>query len=199
LIQNIRQRMIRRALTGVTIVMLLAGFLIAAPLFTPLLSPQATNRYIATLGLSLSIESGKVDDPLPQWLGDRLGWRELASEVSRAYHTLSPEEQRNTVIISTNYGEAGALELYGKEFGLPPVFATHNSYHHWGPPSDSVKTYIGVFVDRRDLERRFDSVQEVGVQTCEFCTRPQQRIPIYVARGPRFSVTADWPSFKIYN
>jgi 4-amino-4-deoxy-L-arabinose transferase-like glycosyltransferase len=199
MVQNIRQRTLRRAWTSVTIVMLVAGFLIAAPLFTPLLSPQATKSYIATLGLTLSIESGKMNDPLPQWLGDRLGWRELASEVSRAYHTLTPEEQRNAVIITTNYGEAGALELYGEEFGLPPVFATHNSYHHWGPPSDSVRTYIGVSVDRRDLEQRFDSVQEVGVHTCEYCTRPQQRVPIYVARGPRISVTAEWPSFKIYN
>lgn len=195
-IQSIRPQILRRGLTGVMVVLLTAGFLIAAPLFTPVLSPQATNSMIRSLGLSLSIESGKTKDPLPQWLGDRLGWHELASAVSRVYHSLPPEEQVNAVIITSNYGGAGALELYGKEFGLPPVFATHNSYHMWGPPADSVRTYIGLFVDRRDLERGFESVQDAAVQTCEYCTRPQQRIPIYVARGPRFSITVEWPRFK---
>lgn len=195
-IQSIRQHVLRRGLTGVMVVLLTAGFVIAAPLFTPLLSPGTTANLVTSLGVSLSIESGKTKDPLPQWLGDRLGWRELASAVSRVYHSLPPEEQVNTVIVTSNYGGAGALELYGKEFGLPSVFATHNSYHMWGPPADSVRTYIGLFVDRRDLERGFESVQDAAVQTCEYCTRPQQRIPIYVARGPRFSITAEWPRFK---
>ncbi len=198
-IQSIQWVIMRWVATGLMVVVLVAGILVCAPVFSPLLPPAATQKYISAFGLSLSIESGKTNDPLPQWLGDRLGWHELASEVSRVYRGLSPEEQRNAVIISTNYGGAGALELYGKEYGLPPVFATHNSYHLWGPPSDTVKTYIGVFVNRRDLEQRFESVQEAAVQTCEYCTRPQQKIPIYVARGPKFSVAAEWPKIKIYN
>jgi 4-amino-4-deoxy-L-arabinose transferase-like glycosyltransferase len=195
----IHRQVIRHAVNGALIVLLIAGLVIAAPLFTPVLSPPAARNYIAAVGLSLSIESGKTKDPLPQWLGDRLGWRELATEVARVYHALPPEEQRNTVIVTTNYGGAGALELYGTELGLPPVFATHNSYHTWGPPADSVRTYIGVFVSRRDFEQQFESIQEAGIQTCEYCTRPQQRVPIYLARGPRFSVTAEWPGFKIFD
>jgi 4-amino-4-deoxy-L-arabinose transferase-like glycosyltransferase len=198
-IQRLRRPLTNRVVTRLMLVMLLAGATIAAPLFTPLLSPPVLRNYMSAIGFSFSVESGKVGDPLPQWLGDRLGWHELASEVSRVYHSLSPEEQRNTVLVSTNYGEAGALELYGKEFGLPPVFATHNSFHMWGPPSDSIKTYIAVFVDGGDLERKFISVSEAGLQTCEYCTRPQQRIPVYVARGPKFSITKEWPTFKIYN
>jgi MFS family permease len=195
-IQSIQRQALRRGLNGVMVVLLTGGFLIAAPLFTPLLSPRSTANLVTSLGVSLSIESGKTRDPLPQWLGDRLGWRDLASAVSRVYHSLPPEEQVNTIIITSNYGGAGALELYGKEFGLPPVFCTHNSYHMWGPPADSVRTYIGLFVDRRDLERGFEGVQDAAVQACEYCTRPQQRIPIYVARGPRFSITVEWPRFK---
>ena len=198
-IQALSQRMTRRVATGAIIVMLITGLAIGAPLFTPLLSPPATHNYILAIGVPLSVESGKTSDPLPQWLGDRLGWRELALEVSRVYQSLGPEEQRKTVIVSTNYGVAGALELYGTEVDLPPVFATHNSYHLWGPPPDSSGTYIAVSVDRGDLVRRFERVDELGVQTCKYCTRPRQRIPIYVARGPRFSVAAEWPNLRIYN
>jgi len=80
----------------------------------------------------------------PHWL------RELAADVAQVYHAMPENERQNTVIISTNYGEAGALELYGPEFGLPTVFATHNSFHSWGPPPDSVRTYIGVMIDIDD-------------------------------------------------
>jgi hypothetical protein len=190
---------IKRVLPPAFIVLLLAGIIMAAPISTPLLSPPELRSYISTLGVSFDIETGKKGEALPQWIADRLGWVEMAAKVARVYHALPPEEQRNTVIVSSNYGEAGALELYGPAFGLPPVFATHNSFHTWGPPPDSVRTYIGVFVRRGDLERLFDSVEEAGVQTCEYCTRPQQRVSIYVARGPRFVVSKEWSRFKIYD
>ncbi len=190
---------VKRVIVPATVAILIVGIALAAPIATPLLPPPALRSYLSALGISFDIERGKSNEALPQWIADRLGWHELASEVGRVYRDLPPEEQRNAVIVSTNYGEAGALELYGPEFGLPPVFATHNSYFLWGPPSDSVKTYIAVFVNRRDIESRFESVVEAGVQTCEYCTRPQQRIPIYVARGPRFSITAEWAKLRIFN
>jgi 4-amino-4-deoxy-L-arabinose transferase-like glycosyltransferase len=198
-LQAINKLLMRRVVTILMIVLLFLGLVISAPIFTPLFAPATTKNYISAIGLSLNVESGKINDPLPQWLGDRLGWHELSSKVAKVFHSLSPEEQRNTVIISTNYGEAGALELYGKEFGLPRVFATHNSYHLWGPPSDSIRTYIAVFVNRHDLEKKFENVIEAEVQTCEYCTRPQQRIPIYIAQKPRFSITTEWQNFRTFN
>ena len=198
-IQAITRPTAKRLVTGLTGAMLVLGAGTAAPAFTPLLSPPIAREYLVAIGLSLSVESGKMNDPLPQWLGDRLGWRELAENVARVYRALPAEEQRSAVIVSTNYGEAGAMEVYGRALGLPPVYATHNSFHTWGPPPDSAAAYIGVFVDRPGLERIFESVVEAGVQECEYCTGPQQRIPIYVARGPRISIAKEWEKFRIYN
>jgi len=188
-----------KAFPVLMIVSLLAGAAAFAPVTTPVLPPPVLKNYLAAIGFAPSLEQGKANEPIPQWLADRLGWRELAADVAAVYHSLPAGEQRNTVIVSSNYGEAGALELYGAEFGLPRVYATHNSYHLWGPPSDSVKTYIGVFVNRSDLDNRFESVVEAAIHTCGECTRPQRLIPIYVARGPRFSITREWANFKIYN
>jgi hypothetical protein len=198
-IETLRTSSIRRSLTILATSMLIIGGVVFMPVFTPLLPPPVLKNYLSTLGLSFDIEIGKRNEALPQWLADRLGWRELAADVGEVYHALSSSERQNAAIISTNYGEAGALELYGADFGLPPVYATHNSYHSWGPPADSVRTFIAVFVNRRDLEQKFDSVTEATVHTCEYCTRPQQSIPIYVARGPRFSMAAEWPTFKTYD
>jgi hypothetical protein len=44
----------------------------------------------------------------------------------------------------------------------------------------------------------FESVEEVALFHCEDCTRPQQNIPIYILRGPKFSMKKEWPRFKIY-
>lgn len=198
-IDKLNRPSVRRAVTGVTVVMLVCGMTMVAPIVSPLLPPPALRNYLSAIGFSVSLERGKMNEPIPQWLSDRLGWKELAADVASVYHALPLEEQRNAIIVSTNYGEAGALELYGPEFGLPPVFATHNSYHLWGPPSDSIKTYIGVFIGRRDLESKFASVIDASVHTCPDCSRPQRSIPIYVAQGPQFSVTKEWPKFKIYN
>ena len=189
----------RRLVPVFMMILLTAGMLVVAPVMTPLLPPPLLRSYLSALGLSFNLERGKMDEAIPQWLADRLGWRELATDVARVYASLPSDERRQTAIVSTNYGEAGALELYGPEFGLPRVYATHNSYFTWGPPPDSIRTYILVYVDLRDAVRRFESVKEAAVHTCGDCTRPQQRIPIYVARGPRFSMSMEWKNFKIYN
>ena len=47
-----------------------------------------------------------------------------------------PFDQRaRAVILTGNYGEAGALTLLGDD-DLPPVYSGHNSFARWGPPPD---------------------------------------------------------------
>jgi hypothetical protein len=193
--QNVRFRIPEK----VILFLLIIGAIITTPIAVPFLAPKTEAAYLSSIGFKMNLESGKANELLPQWIADRLGWKEFAEEVSSVYMSLPPEERRNTVIVSTNYGEAGALEVYSKEYPLPLVFATHNSFHSWGPPSDSVKTYIAVFVDRKDIEKRFESVIEAKVHRCEYCSHQQQRIPIYVARGPKFSIEKEWKNFKIYD
>ena len=36
------------------------------------------------------------------------------------------------VLLTGNYGEAGALDRYGAGFGLPPAYSRHNAYHSVG-------------------------------------------------------------------
>ena len=41
------------------------------------------------------------------------------------------------MIFTRNYGQAGAVELYGPELGLPQPYSGHMSYAEWGPPPES--------------------------------------------------------------
>ncbi len=175
----------------------LAGFLVFAPVVTPILSVEATKAHLAALGFSYSIEQGKAFSGLPQWLADRLGWRELADVVAGACSTLSPDELRHSAIICNNYGNAGALELFGPALGLPPVHCVHNSFHTWGPPADSITTFILVHIPRADADAVFDSVVVAGEHVCVDTTPPQQHITILIARHPRISIARNWPGFRI--
>ncbi len=179
-------------------VLMITGGVLLTPVFIPLMAPQQLKAHIARLGLKMDLEEGKKGEPIPQWLADRLGWHELAEEVAEVYHGLPSAERQNPVIISANYGHAGALELYGPELGLPAVYATHNAFHTWGPPSDSVKTYIAVSINIEEVKTMFDSVEEATVVYCPDCTRPQREMPIYILRGPKFSIEKEWKRFRIY-
>jgi hypothetical protein len=55
---------------------------------------------------------------------DEVGWHRLARDVER-------HAARADVVIAANYGEAGALELFGRR--LPPVASGHVTFRYWRP------------------------------------------------------------------
>ena len=65
---------------------------------------------------------------------EQIGWPELAREVEGVVDGLPSDERAKAVILTGNYGEAGALELLGRD--LPPVYSGHNSLWDLGPPPD---------------------------------------------------------------
>ena len=50
---------------------------------------------------------------LPQPVADQFGWPEMVREVAAIYNSLPPEERANTGIWAGNYGEAGAINVFG--------------------------------------------------------------------------------------
>jgi Dolichyl-phosphate-mannose-protein mannosyltransferase len=65
--------------------------------------------------------------------GEQVGWRELTMSVAHAWKRAGPD----AAIFTRNYGQAGAVQRYGPEFGLPQPYSGHMSYWDWGPPPDS--------------------------------------------------------------
>lgn len=189
----------RRLVRGIIAILVIVVGLLMAPVFCPLLPPAQLREHISRLGFRLEIEEGKRGEPIPQWLADRIGWEEMAAGIANVYLSLPEAEQRNCVIVSDSYGPAGAMELYGEKYSLPPVFGTQNSFHAWGPPSDTVKTYIGVDIDVQGAHELFESVEAVDTIYCLDCTRPQREVPVYVMRNPVASVEKMWPEFKNYH
>jgi hypothetical protein len=55
---------------------------------------------------------------------DEVGWHRFARDVERHAHGTD-------VVVTLNYGEAGALELFGHD--LPPVASGHVTFRYWRP------------------------------------------------------------------
>jgi hypothetical protein len=55
---------------------------------------------------------------------DEVGWHRLAQDAER--HSRGAD-----VVVASNYGEAGALELFGRS--LPPVASRHVTFRYWRP------------------------------------------------------------------
>jgi 4-amino-4-deoxy-L-arabinose transferase-like glycosyltransferase len=101
----------RRYLQPVTIAIPLLLFIptykVAFPNKSPKYIIQHSNIY-RKLGM-LRWEDGK-NHLLPQDFADMLGWKELALKVDNIYAKLPNKE--NTLVLSDNYGQAGAINYY---------------------------------------------------------------------------------------
>jgi 4-amino-4-deoxy-L-arabinose transferase-like glycosyltransferase len=79
--------------------------------------------------------------------GEQVGWRELTMSVAQVWRQAGPR----SVIFSRNYGQAGAVERYGPEYGLPQPYSGHMSYWDWGPPPDSADGNVVVVGTRHAI------------------------------------------------
>jgi 4-amino-4-deoxy-L-arabinose transferase-like glycosyltransferase len=161
---------------------LAATGILLAPLTLPCLPPGTYVRYSRAIGLDQPrIEMHELG-PLPQLFADRFGWKEMAQAVASIHRRLPPAERERTVIFGQNFGQAGAIDLFGPELGLPKAHSAHLTYFYWGPPDDAGQTWI-VMDDERDvLARIFESVEYGGRVEHPF-SMPYQRFDVWVCRG----------------
>jgi 4-amino-4-deoxy-L-arabinose transferase-like glycosyltransferase len=129
---------------------------------------------------------------------DTVGWPAYVREIGTTYQSLPPAQRASTVIVTDNYGEAGAVAKYGPKYRLPAVYSGQNQLFDYGPPPMSATTAIVVGLD--DPSTRFRSCtvvahldNQVGV------SNEEQDRPITVCRGPRMPWTQLWPTFRHYD
>lgn len=189
----------RTAARRLTLGVMIAFGLLAVPLALPVLAPATLQAYMAGLGLTLSAAERHETGALPQHYADMFGWEGLADAVAGVVQSLSPEERASARIYAQNYGEAGALEYYGRSRGLPRVISGHNAYWHWGPgpAGDGVVVIVGG--NLRSHQQAFADVQIGGRATCDLCMPYESDLAIFVARGLRRSLHEIWPSVKHFD
>jgi len=177
--------------------MILFGALLA-PLAIPVLPPETYIRYTEAIGLEQPrIETHKLG-PLPQIFADQFGWDEMASVVARFYNSLPPDVRARTAIFAQTYGQAGAIDLFGPKYGLPPAISAHQSYFLWGPRGYTGDSMIVLDDSRDNLEQLFTSVQKVARVEHPY-SMPYQHFDVFYCRGMHPPLGDLWPQLKRWN
>jgi 4-amino-4-deoxy-L-arabinose transferase-like glycosyltransferase len=182
---------------AIAILVLVAGAA-TAPLVLPILPPARYAAYEEAIGFAPPKTERGHRGPLPQIFGDQFGWEELVAEVAGVYNSLPPEERSRTAIFAGNYGEAGAVNLFGPKHGLPPAVSAHQTHFFWGPRGYTGEIVIVLQGDRDELEQVFESVEQVGQHHHPWGMEEENR-PIYLCRGLKTPLPDLWPELKHWN
>lgn len=185
-----------RALRPVLAVLMTGAGLAASPFGRPVLPVDVFVRYSATLGQQPGTDERHALGRLPQFYADMHGWREMAEAVADVIRTLPEEDRATACVFGQNYGEAGAIEYFAHELGLPPALSAHNSYWLWGPGTCTGEVLVVIGGQRERLEELFDDVRPGTVFRCRDCMPYEDRLSIWVVRGPRQSLATLWPQVK---
>jgi hypothetical protein len=183
---------VRGLVVGIALVV---GVLLV-PFSKGVLSEDAFVAYSARLGVRAPQEERGKQARLPQSYADMHGWQEMAAAVGQVYHALPADERAQACIFTQNYGEAGAIDLFGRAHGLPPAISGHNSYFLWGAHGCTGQVLIVLGGDSTGYPALFSSVERAATFTCRDCMPYESDLPIWVLRGPKVSLKEIWPKTK---
>jgi hypothetical protein len=162
----------------------------AIPLVTWMLPPEKLLAYQNALGLKPAKTEMHHESLLPQPIADQFGWPEMVNQVSAIYNSLPAEERAQTGIWAGNYGEAGAINLFGPKLGLPRAYSRHQNHWYWGPPPQVYKNLIVIQWSLDDVRdnctsfQAFDHYERFGMG--------EENTPIYLCRGVQFDIQKIW-------
>jgi hypothetical protein len=168
------------------------------PLSVPMLSPASFLRYQKAMVFQPPEIEHQQNGPLPQWFADEFGWPEMVEKVAKVYNSLPPEERARTAIFSNGWGEAAAVDFYGRRYGLPQAISKHNSYWLWGPGKYDGSTMIILRSSGRNEPEQFRSVEDVGRVEHPY-SRRDEHFDIYLCRGLKANLQDAWPKLKLFD
>ncbi len=150
--------------------------------------------------LPVGVVGGTPIPAINQGISDQIGWRRYVQQVAGVYEALPAGDKPNTILLAGNYGEAGALDRYGRALGLPDVYSGQNELWWLGPPPPSAT--VVVLVTQGDpgrsaafgpCEHKADLDNGYGVENEE------QEARVFVCRDLRGTWAELWPSFQHFD
>jgi hypothetical protein len=134
-------------------------------------------------------------------LAEEIGWPDLVETIAQVRNSLPASDRLRLGILAGNYGEAGAINLYGPRYGLPPAISGTNSFWEHGYGNPPPETVIVVGFSRQFVEQHFESWvvaahsrNRYGVANEETSDHPD----IFVCRRLRQPWPDFWKSFQRY-
>ncbi|MET0524467.1 MAG: glycosyltransferase family 39 protein [Nocardioides sp.] len=122
---------------------------------------------------------------------DQVGWPVYVAQVRAVAGSVADE---NPVVITSTYGEAGAVDRYAPEL---PVFSGQNALYDQARPPDSATTVVMVGYQYLGVRDRFASCEVVDrLDNGVGVDNEEQDAPVAVCRGPEAPWSQLWPAFR---
>ena len=191
--ERITRKPILRAAVPLLIVVLTYPLL---PMGLPVYNEAGLVTYFKDLEEDYGMEIGRRFEDgtihsLPQDYADMLGWEELTAITYEAYGRI-PEKDK-ALIYAENYGQAGAITVIGKKYGLPEPVSFHESFYYWTPEKFDPDIEYFVYINDElgeDIPQIFSRIEEIGsisnINAREFGTK------VYLCSEPKGSFNTFW-------
>lgn len=164
--------------------LLVMGNLLLVPIFLPVLPPRLYARL-------------HDEFPHPEF-GEMFGWHELVETIGEAYRRLPEETRRRVALVTSNYGTASALDLWGGRWGLPAAACGQNSYYYW-TRGTHLDPAIAVGFRRETLASVYDEVHQLGVIGNDLgIDNEEAGRPFYLVSGARLDDEALWNELRFF-
>lgn len=125
--------------------------------------------------------------------GEQVAWPAFTAEMHAAWQSAG-----RPVTVTSNYGEAGALQRYYPQMS-GEVFAVQNAYWLWGPPPAGVGRIVAVGFDRSRLAPYFSSVRLTArLDNHVDVDDDEQGAPVWLCSGRRMPWPRIWRRMKDY-
>lgn len=163
------ESMLRKTWSRVSLILLLVVLTLPmVPVGIPIYGQERLANYFGKLSSDYGMdflcrfEDGSTHS-LPQDYADMLGWEELAGIASEAWNMI--EDKKAAFIFCENYGQAGAVTIIGKKYGLPEAVSFNESFRYWIPivfkPDITSVVYVNDVIGE-DVKQFFGKITEVG-------------------------------------
>ncbi|MEI8005065.1 MAG: glycosyltransferase family 39 protein [Bacteroidota bacterium] len=189
---RIRHMSIKIVLPLIIVLLTLPVLPYGLPVFKParLVEYFAGARKSTGFDAALRWETGQMHN-LPQDYADMLGWEEIAAITAKAYQQVN--DKTGCMIYAENYGEAGAVMVLGKKYGLPEPVCFSESFWYWFPRNPPHEITEMIYINDKlgdDIKGLFADCRLVG-QVSDTLAR-EYGTEVWLCKNPKTSFNEFW-------
>lgn len=166
------------------------------PFGIPIYNQAGLIKYFKVLEEKYGIDVGRRFEDgsihsLPQDYADMLGWEELTNITNKAYQMIA--DKKASFIYCENYGQAGAITIIGKKYGLPEAVSFNESFRYWIPEKFEPDITSFIYINDElgeDIQRLFGKITLVGK-----ISNPDAReygTAVYLCENPLIGFNTFW-------
>jgi 4-amino-4-deoxy-L-arabinose transferase-like glycosyltransferase len=130
--------------------------------------------------------------------GEQVAWPRYVDQIAAVWTELPGSQRATGLVLTQNYGEAGAIDRYGPARGLPAAYSGHNGFADWAQPFGQAGPVLLVgYSNDSQRGRLFGACQQkatldngLGLDTQE------QGVPIWVCGQPPRPWAETWQDVR---